>query len=66
MSGDHIRIEIFDDRIEISSPGRFPGLVGMSDPLEAPRFARNPRHRPCLRRPRVRPGARGGLAPDVP
>jgi ATP-dependent DNA helicase RecG len=42
MSGDHIRIEIFDDRIEISSPGRFPGLVGMSDPLEAPRFARNP------------------------
>lgn len=42
LAGDHIRVEIFDDRIEITSPGRFPGLVGMSHPLEAPRFARNP------------------------
>lgn len=42
-AGDHIRIEIFDDRIEISSPGRFPGLVDLSDPLETTRFARNPR-----------------------
>jgi ATP-dependent DNA helicase RecG len=41
--GDHIRVEIFDDRIEISSPGRFPGLVDLSDPLAATRFARNPR-----------------------
>jgi ATP-dependent DNA helicase RecG len=43
MAGDHIRVEIFDDRIEISSPGRFPGLVDLSDPLKATRFARNPR-----------------------
>jgi ATP-dependent DNA helicase RecG len=43
MVGDHIRVEIFDDRIEISSPGRFPGLVDLSRPLETTRFARNPR-----------------------
>jgi ATP-dependent DNA helicase RecG len=43
MAGDHIRVEIFDDRIEISSPGRFPGLVDLGDPLKATRFARNPR-----------------------
>jgi ATP-dependent DNA helicase RecG len=43
MVGDHIRVEIFDDRIEISSPGRFPGLVDLDHPLEAVRFARNPR-----------------------
>jgi ATP-dependent DNA helicase RecG len=42
-AGDHIRVEIFDDRIEISSPGRFPGLVDLTDPLETTRFARNPR-----------------------
>lgn len=43
VAGDHIRVEVFDDRIEISSPGRFPGLVDLSDPLYAVRFARNPR-----------------------
>lgn len=43
MAGDHIRVEIFDDRIEISSPGRFPGLVDLGDPLRTTRFARNPR-----------------------
>ncbi len=43
MMGDHIRVEIFDDRIEVSSPGRFPGLVDLSNPLETVRFARNPR-----------------------
>ncbi|HVQ60092.1 MAG TPA: ATP-binding protein [Solirubrobacterales bacterium] len=42
-AGDHIRVEIFDDRIEISSPGRFPGLVDLSEPLATTRFARNPR-----------------------
>ncbi len=41
--GDHVRVEIFDDRIEISSPGRFPGLVRLDDPLNTVRFARNPR-----------------------
>lgn len=43
LGGDHIRVEIFDDRIEIESPGRFPGLVNPDDPLSATRFARNPR-----------------------
>jgi ATP-dependent DNA helicase RecG len=43
LAGDHIRVEIFDDRIEVSSPGRFPGLVDVSDPLHVARFARNPR-----------------------
>jgi len=42
-AGDHIRVEIFDDRIEISSPGRFPGMVDLREPLRATRFARNPR-----------------------
>lgn len=41
--GDHIRVEVFDDRMEISSPGRFPGLVRLDDPLNTVRFARNPR-----------------------
>lgn len=43
LLGDHIRVEIFDDRLEIESPGRFPGLVDPSDPLTVTRFARNPR-----------------------
>lgn len=43
MSGDHIRVEIFDDRIEIESPGRFPGIADWDDPLRVTRFARNPR-----------------------
>lgn len=43
IAGDHIRVEIFDDRIEITSPGRFPGLVRLEDPEGAVRFARNPR-----------------------
>ena len=43
ISGDHIRVEIFDDRIEIESPGRFPGLVDPSQPRDIARFARNPR-----------------------
>lgn len=43
LGGDHIRVEIFDDRIEISSPGRAPGLVDLSDPLGTVHFARNPR-----------------------
>lgn len=43
LGGDHVCVEVFDDRIEIESPGRFPGIVDLSHPLEAPRFARNPR-----------------------
>lgn len=43
FGGDHIRVEIFDDRIEVSNPGRFPGLAEARDPRDAMRFARNPR-----------------------
>lgn len=40
--GDHIRLEIFDNRIEISSPGRFPGITSPDDLTKVQRFARNP------------------------
>jgi ATP-dependent DNA helicase RecG len=43
LGGDHVRVEIFDDRIEVESPGRFPGLVRIADPRKIVRFARNPR-----------------------
>ncbi len=43
MIGDHVRVEIFDDRVEIASPGRFPGVADPSDPMQINRFARNPR-----------------------
>lgn len=43
VGGDHIRVDIFDDRIEIESPGRFPGLVRLDDVRSITRFARNPR-----------------------
>lgn len=43
LAGDHIRVEIYDDRIEIESPGRFPGLADPRKPREISRFARNPR-----------------------
>jgi ATP-dependent DNA helicase RecG len=43
VSGDHIRVEIFDDRVEVESPGRFPGIAEARDPSHMTRFARNPR-----------------------
>lgn len=43
LAGDHIRIEIFDDRLELHSPGRFPGIVDLSAAQDVTRFARNPR-----------------------
>lgn len=43
LGGDHIRVEIFTDRVEIESPGRFPGLADPAHPLDISRFARNPR-----------------------
>lgn len=43
MAGDHIRVSIFPHRIEVSSPGRFPGMADLSRPLEIARYARNPR-----------------------
>ncbi len=42
MGGDHIRVEVFDDRIDVESPGRLPGLVRV-DNIRTTRFARNPR-----------------------
>ena len=43
VSGDHVRVEVFDDRVEVDSPGRFPGIANTSDPFHVTRFARNPR-----------------------
>lgn len=43
MAGDHIRVNIHPGRIEIESPGRFPGLADPHHPLEIARYARNPR-----------------------
>lgn len=43
MSGDHVRVEIFPNRVEIENPGRFPGLADPSTPLSISRYARNPR-----------------------
>lgn len=42
IGGDHVRIELFDDRLEVESPGRLPGLVRL-DNIRSSRFARNPR-----------------------
>ena len=43
VEGDHIHIDVFDDRIEITSPGPFPHLVDLTNLLETRRYARNPR-----------------------
>jgi ATP-dependent DNA helicase RecG len=42
MAGDHIRVELFTDRLEVESPGRLPGLVRLES-IRSTRFARNPR-----------------------
>lgn len=42
IGGDHTRIELFDDRLEVESPGRLPGLV-RPESIRSSRFARNPR-----------------------
>lgn len=42
IGGDHVRIELFNDRVEVRSPGRLPGLVQL-DNIRTTRFARNPR-----------------------
>ena len=41
--GDHIRLAVFDDRIEVGSPGRFPGITSLDDLTKVQRFSRNPR-----------------------
>lgn len=43
LDGDHIHVDIFDDRIEITSPGRFPGTVSLDNVESVRRFARNQR-----------------------
>ena len=43
IAGDHVRVEIFPNRIEIENPGRFPGLADPSTPMAISRYARNPR-----------------------
>ena len=42
-AGDHIRLEVFPDRIEITNPGGLPGLCDAAKPLDIRRYARNPR-----------------------
>lgn len=39
---DHVHIHIFNDRIEITSPGKLPGFVSVENILDQ-RFSRNPR-----------------------
>jgi ATP-dependent DNA helicase RecG len=41
--GDHIRFEIFPNRVEVSSPGRFPSFADPNTPESIIRYARNPR-----------------------
>lgn len=40
--GDYIRVSIFDDRLEIVSPGRLPNIVTL-DNMKTTRYSRNPR-----------------------
>ena len=40
--GDHIRILMFDDRLEIHSPGKLPNIVTVEN-IKNERFSRNPR-----------------------
>ncbi len=40
--GDYIRVSMFDDRLEIVSPGRLPNIVTL-DNMKTTRYSRNPR-----------------------
>jgi len=42
LQGDHIRVSLFDDRMEVASPGRLPGPVRV-DNIRQTRFSRNPK-----------------------
>lgn len=42
LGGDHVRVSLFSDRLEVESPGRLPGLVRI-ETIRTTRFARNPR-----------------------
>ena len=41
ISGEHIKIILFDDRLEIISPGKLPGLITL-ETMKTERFSRNP------------------------
>ena len=41
ISGDHIRVSIFDDRMEIQSPGKLPNIVTL-DNMRNTRYSQNP------------------------
>jgi ATP-dependent DNA helicase RecG len=60
LAGDHVRVEIYPDRIKVESPGRFPGLANPPDPLNISRFARNPRRATAGVRRRARRSATAG------
>ena len=42
VRGDHIRISMYDDRLEIFSPGKLPNTVTL-ETMKCRRFSRNPR-----------------------
>lgn len=42
ISGDYIKIAMFDDRLEITSPGKLPNIVTV-DNIRLTRYSRNPR-----------------------
>lgn len=42
FAGDYIRVSMYDDRLEIISPGRLPNIVTL-DNMRTTRYARNPR-----------------------
>lgn len=42
MSGNYIKVSMYDDRLEIESPGRLPNIVTLEN-IKDTRFARNPR-----------------------
>jgi ATP-dependent DNA helicase RecG len=51
---DDVQVRIFNDRVEISSPGRLPGYVNVDNILDA-RFSRNSKIVRCLNRYRNAP-----------
>lgn len=42
MSGSYIKVSMFDDRLEITSPGKLPNIVTV-DNIQVTRYSRNPR-----------------------
>ena len=42
IMGDHIRVSLYDDRLEILSPGKLPNIVTLDNMLNT-RYSRNPR-----------------------